>query len=230
MLVAQTIQGTEEDGQRNLLLDQWNGAIDTLVILQGELLHGGSSLSLLALDLHSEELGWLVRVFSLRANLRNPRILRRGLFLEDVDHVVSHPLLGYYDFLAAIDDKVASLVIATVLAILHALMLIQILELAEVAPQHDWNLANVDSLLVLLVDGVLDLPLSLAGLRTVLIEVIELLLAELEIGVQLCGIGQISHSGLVREYRRHVVVGLHDAWAGIDVDLAELDLVDDVLV
>ena len=109
-------------------------------------------------------------------------------------------------------------------------MLIQILELAEVTSQHYWNLANIDPLLVLLVDGILDFPLSLTGLRAINIEVVELLLAELEIGIQLRCIGQISHPGLMREHRRHMVIGLHDARAGIDVDLAELDFIDDVLV
>ena len=44
--------------------------------------------------------------------------------MKHVDHVVRHALLGNYHLLTAIDDEVATLVIATILAILDSLVLV----------------------------------------------------------------------------------------------------------
>ena len=82
--------------------------------------------------------------------------------MEHIDHVVRHSLLGYDHLLASVDDEVASLVIAAVLAVFDPLVLIQVLELTEVTSKHDRNLANVDSSVVLLKDHLLDAALALA--------------------------------------------------------------------
>jgi hypothetical protein len=64
--------------------------------------------------------------------------------------IVGHPLLSYYDFLTSIDNEVATLVILAVLAILHSLELVEVGELTELGSQHDRNLANHHSGLLVL--------------------------------------------------------------------------------
>ena len=126
--------------------------------------------------------------------------------MKDIDHVVGHALLGHDHLLAAVDNEVASLIVPAVLAILHTLVLVQALQLAEVAAEHDWHLANVDPGVVLLEDDPLDASLPLACLRAVIEVVLELLLAELDVGVELSGVSEVSHTSLVREHRHHPII------------------------
>ena len=131
--------------------------------------------------------------------------------MEHIDHVVGHSLLRYDHLLATIDDEVAALVIATILAILDPLMLIQIFELTKVAPEHDWHLSDEDPSIILLEEHLLDLSLAHACLWAVIEVVFELLFAELDICVDLSGICQVAHSGFVREDWLHTIVTFHDS-------------------
>lgn len=83
-----------------------------------------ASILLLALDLHGEELGGLVRVLGLGADLSDPAVLDGRLLVENIDHVVGHTLLSYNHLLAPVDDEVAALVIAAILAIFDPFVLI----------------------------------------------------------------------------------------------------------
>ena len=86
---------------------------------------------LLGLNLHGEELGRLVGGLSLRADFSDPGVLGGWFLVEDVDLVVGHPLLRHNDLLTPINDKVSSLIKATIFTIFHSLMLIQTLQLTE---------------------------------------------------------------------------------------------------
>lgn len=88
--------------------------------------------------------------------------------MEDVHHVVSHALLGHNDLLAAVYDKVTTLVIAAILTVLHSLVFVQVFELAEVTAEHDWDLADVNSSIVLLKDHLFDPTLALSCFRAVI--------------------------------------------------------------
>ena len=150
--------------------------------------------------------------------------------MPDVHHVVCHTLLGYNDFLTTIDDEVSTLIISAIFTIFHSLMLIQVFKLTEVTTEHDWNLTDVNSSIVLLKDYFLDPALALTSLWAVIEVVLELFLAELDIGIKLRGICQVSHAGLVREDRHHAIIRLHDSRAAVHVYLGELYLVHDVPV
>ena len=89
--------------------------------------------------------------------------------MKHVHHVVGHAFLSDYDLLASIYDEVATLIIAAVLTILDSLMLVQVLQLAEVAAQHHWNLANVYARIVLLEDHPLHFALPLPSLLAVIV-------------------------------------------------------------
>ena len=109
-------------------------------------------------------------------------------------------------------------------------MLVQCLQLAEVATKHHRNLADEDSCIILFEERLFDLSLAYAGLWAVVKEVFELLLTELDISIDLGGVRQASHTSLMWKHWLHAIVALHDAWRAVDVDLRELDLVHDVLV
>ena len=164
------------------------------------------------------------------ANFSNPTESGGRLFVEYIDLVVAHAFLGHNDLLAAVDDKVPALVVATVFAIFDSLMLVQIFELAEVRPEHDRHLTNVNSLFLIFKNDLLDFALALPCYRTVVEVVFELLLAELYVRVDLGAVSEVAHSRLVWEHRHHAVVRLHDPRRDVDVNLVELYFVDDVLV
>ena len=126
--------------------------------------------------------------------------------MEDVDHVVGHTLLCHNHFFAAIDYKVATLVIAAVFTIFHPLVLIQILQLAKVAPQHNGHFADKDASIVLLEDDSLDFSLSLACLWTVIKVILKFFFAKLDICIEFSSVGKVSHASFVREYGLHTVV------------------------
>jgi hypothetical protein len=65
----------------------------------------------------------------------------RGLFLEDVDLVESHTLLGDEDLLRTLDDEVAARVVWA-LAELVEMFGGQVMQQTEVRPSHDWNLSS----------------------------------------------------------------------------------------
>lgn len=134
------------------------------------------------------------------------------------------------DLFAAIDDEVAALVVAAVLAIFHSLVLIKVFQLAEVRAQHHWHPSDENSSIFILEDDVFDSALALASLRTVVVKILELLFAELYVCVQLSRVSEVAHPGLMREHRHHTVISLDDSWGTVYVDLTELDLVNNVLV
>ena len=150
--------------------------------------------------------------------------------MKDVDHVVGCTFLRHDNLLATIDDKVASLIVATVLTVLHPLLLIQVSQLAEVASEHHWDFADVDTCVILLKNDSFDFTLALACFRAVLKVVLEFLLAELDVGVELSRVREVPHACLVRKDRHHAVVRLHDAWATVHMHLTELNLVHYILV
>ena len=126
--------------------------------------------------------------------------------MEHIHHVVGHPLLSYDHFLTSIDDKVATLIVSAIFTIFHSLMFIQVLELAEITSEHDWDLTNVDASIVLLEDHSLDLAFPLASLRTVVEVILKFFFAKLNICVKLCSIGQVAHSSLMGKHWHHAVV------------------------
>ena len=150
--------------------------------------------------------------------------------MEHVHHVVGHAFLSHNHLFATVDDEVATLVIPAILAILDSLMLVQILELAEITSEHDRHLTDVDSRILVLKDDSLDFPLALTSLSAIVEVVFEFFLAELDISVELCRVSQVPHAGLVREHRHHSIVRLHDARRVVHMYLLELDLVHNVLV
>lgn len=228
MLVAQAVESTEEDHKWDVLLYHIDLNSDALVefSVRGDIIRP----VLLSLHLDGEQLRWFVRVFCLRTDLGHPGVFGRGLLVEDIDLVVGHTLLSHNDLFTAVYNEVASLIKPAVLAVLHSFVLVQAPELTEVRPQHDWDLANKDTGIFVLEDDVLDFALSLACLGTVVVVVVEFFLAKLDVCVQLSGVCQVPHPGLMGEHRHHTVVCLHDSWHVVHMDLAELDFVDDVLV
>ena len=115
--------------------------------------------------------------------------------------IVTHAFLSHYDFLRAIYDEVATLVVATIFTIFHSLVLIQIFELTKLRSQHHWNLPEVNSFFILLRNDVFDFPLALASCWAIIEKVSKLLFTELNISVDLCRVGQISHPGFVGKHR-----------------------------
>ena len=126
--------------------------------------------------------------------------------MKHVHHVVGHAFLSDYDLLASIYDEVTTLIIAAVLTILDSLMLVQVLQLAEIAAQHHWNLANVYARIVLLEDHSLHFALPLPSLLAVIEVIFQLFLTELDIRVEFSGVGEVAKAGLMREYRHHTIV------------------------
>ena len=140
--------------------------------------------------------------------------------------VATHSFLGDNDLFTSVDYEVATLIVATVLAIFNSLVFVEILELAEVRPKHHWDFSKVNSLFFLFKDDIFNLSFSLASLRTVVEVVFEFFLAELNIGVDLGAVGQISHSSLVRENRHHAIVRLDHSRTSVDMNLRELHFIN----
>ena len=138
--------------------------------------------------------------------------------------------MGYNDFLAAVDDEVAALVVTTVLPVFDSLMLIQIFELTEVRPEHDRHLADVNSFFLVFKNDLFDFALALPCYRTVVEVIFQLLLAELNVRVDLGAVGEVAHARLVWEHWHHSVVRLHNSRCDVDVHLVKFDLVHYVLV
>jgi hypothetical protein len=151
--------------------------------------------------------------------------------VEDEDLVVGHALLSHDDLFTPIDDEVATLVILAVLASSDSIILTQAVQLAELRPEHNRDLANHHSGRGILSEDLLHLPLSLPGLLVHLILVsVEFLLRQSDVYEQLCSVGEIAHPCLVWIDRTILVVFLCDARALVDTCLAKLDLPDDEFV
>ena len=185
---------------------------------------------LLLPNLNREQLGWLVGVLSLAADFAYPTVLTRLLFCENIDLVVAHALLCHNDFLIAVNNEVATLVVATVLAILHSLVFIQIFELAKVGAQHHRHFAYKDACEYFFIENLLYLSFSLPCLRTVVEVIFQLFFTKLNIRVQLGAVSKIAHASLMGENWHHAVVGFHDTRRNVYLHLSEFNFVDDVLV
>ena len=143
--------------------------------------------------------------------------------------VVSHSLLSHDDFLAAVDDEIATLVVLTVLATPDSLSLVEIGQLAELGPQHDGDFAYEDASLFELLQGLLDLPLALASLVVEDELVIQFLLGQEDVDVEFSSVGQVADPCLMGEHWHVSVVFFDDPGVTVDVRLIELYLVDDGL-
>lgn len=159
---------------------------------------------------------WLVRLLSLATDFGNPGVLCWWLLLEYVDSVVAHSLLSHNDLLGPIDDEVAPLIVAAVLAVLDALVLIQVLELAKIAAKHNWNFPEENSLLLFIGQLVLDFALALTCDRTVVKVIIELFLAELDVDVHLRIVSQVAKTGIVGEHGQCHIILLGVPRQGVD--------------
>lgn len=89
--------------------------------------------------------------------------------MKDIDLIVRHSLLGYDDFLTAVDNEVASLIKLAVFATMHSVILVQTVQLAELRAKHDWDLANHNPSRIEFAMHLLDLPLALTSLLVYLI-------------------------------------------------------------
>ena len=63
-----------------------------------------------------------------------------------------------------------------------------------------------------------------------MVEVFKLFLAKLYVCVEFGRIGKVAHPGLMRKHRHHAIVGFDDPRGTVDMNLAKLYFVDDVLV
>jgi len=63
-----------------------------------------------------------------------------------------------------------------------------------------------------------------------MVEVFKLLLAKLYVCVEFGRIGKVAHPGLMWKHRHHSVVGFYDPRGAVDMNLAKLYFIDDVLV
>ena len=98
LLVSVAVQSSEEDDQRNALANQWDGAVDALVV-PGSDRAGCHGSSLAGLDLHREKLWRPIGRLCLGSDLSHPLVFGRWLLLKDIDLVVCHPLLSHDDLL-----------------------------------------------------------------------------------------------------------------------------------
>lgn len=62
--------------------------------------------------------------------------------MEDHNNIVGHPFLGNDDLFTTVDDKVATLVIDAFLGISNFFLVIEVLKVTKVGPDHYWNLSN----------------------------------------------------------------------------------------
>jgi hypothetical protein len=143
--------------------------------------------------------------------------------------VASHSLLSNNDLLASVYDEVTTLVVAAVLTIFYSFVLVEIFKLTEVRAKHDRDFSEVNSLFLFFENHILDFAFALSSLRAIVEVVLKFFLAELDIGVDLSTVGQVSHSGFVRENGHHTFVGFKDSWCCVDVHLSELDFVHHAL-
>ena len=134
--------------------------------------------------------------------------------MEDHNLIVGHALLGHDDLLAAIDYEVAALVVLTVLATPHSVVLRQAVQLAELRPKHDGDLANHDSGCIMVHESLDDLALPLASLLVHLELIsVQLLLRQDDVDEELGGVSEVPHPGLMREDRAMLVILLSDVRA-----------------
>lgn len=84
--------------------------------------------------------------------------------MKDENLIVGHSLLSNNDLFTPVDDKVASLIVHAVLASVHSVIVVKVMKLAELRPEHDWDLADHDSSRVVLTHDLLDLSSPLASL------------------------------------------------------------------
>lgn len=153
-----------------------------------------------------------VRLSCLRSDFCKPRVLGWWLFSKDVDLVVSHAFLSNNDLLRTIDDKVATLIKRTILTIGDPLHLIQPSKLTKFGLEHDRNLSNKYSLALFFFDDCLNFPLPLLGQIIFDPGVVHLFLRKCYVSVELCGVGQISDTRLVRKHCGVQVVLLKESW------------------
>jgi hypothetical protein len=85
----------------------------------------------LAEKLNCELLGRTIRIFSQTADLGHPLVLGRGFFVENQHDIARHTLLRNQNLLVAIDNEVATLVIATLLGIFYDLRLGQVRQMTK---------------------------------------------------------------------------------------------------
>jgi len=109
-------------------------------------------------------------------------------------------------------------------------MFVELLQLAEFGPQHDWDLADRNSVLVELFQHLLDFLFSFLGVRVLHVDVLHFLFGKGHICKNLCCVRQISDPGLVREQRSEGVIMLEVPRMLADGDLAKLDFPNEVLV
>ena len=62
--------------------------------------------------------------------------------MEDQHDVVSHAFLSNQDFLLTINNKVATLIVATLSCILNNLIFTQLRQMTEARADHDWDFAD----------------------------------------------------------------------------------------
>ena len=62
--------------------------------------------------------------------------------MEDEHDVESHTLLRNKDLFVSIDDKVTTLIVATLSRILDNFLFAKLRKMAELRSNHDWNFAN----------------------------------------------------------------------------------------
>ena len=177
------------------------------------------------LELYAELLRRFAIAFSHRADLADPTVFVRLLFLEDKHDVAGHAFLSNEHFLIAIDDEVATLVVAALLGVVDDLRLVEVGQVAELGADHDGDLSNLDLVVKeyrLLVRNWLNTGFGVLG------AILDLL--NLHCDVNLCLVGQPADPGLVGQDGLVAAVSLVHAGELVDCRVSKYNLVGGLLV
>ena len=153
----------------------------------------------------------------MRSDLCVPRVFAiRQLYVEDQHDVACLSFLSDDDFLRAIDDEVASLVVHALL-VSDDCLVVAIAQMALTTPDHHWNLSKVDlSFLVFFDQFTWLFPDSLS-------------LFDVNVNLCIYLVRQVSNSSFVREIRIHLEVFVLHHWLVASVDLTKNNSIADVV-